>query len=75
LSAVVAPAGGAKVVTEVATNPNAPTTDAQTNAGTPAPAPGADSQTSAKKLNYPFTLLEIKENAEIPAVSGTSTKA
>jgi hypothetical protein len=52
-----------------------PNPEAQTNAGTPAAAPGAENQAGAKKLNYPFTLLEIKENAEISPVPGISTKA
>jgi general secretion pathway protein K len=76
LSVVVAPSGGAKAVQEVATNTSLTTPGDPSS--TPAVVPSAsegENQAGAKKLNYPFTLLEIKENAEISAVSPTPTKA
>lgn len=76
LSVVVAPSGGAKVVQEVATNTSltTPGDPASTPAVVPSGSEG-ENQAATKKLNYPFTLLEIKENAEISAVSPTPTKA
>ena len=63
LSAVVAPAGGATIVKTTATSTKSAasgTTTAAAAAPTVAPTP------PAPQLNYPFTLLEIKENGEIP---------
>lgn len=76
LSVVVAPSGGAKAVQEVATNTNITTPGDPASASAVVPS-GSDGekQAATKKLNYPFTLLEIKENAEISAVSPTPTKA
>jgi general secretion pathway protein K len=68
LSAVVAPPGGAKTVTTTATTADAATPDR--NAEDPPATPtkeAASPANAAKKLNYPFTLLEIRENDEIPA--------
>lgn len=67
LAAVVAPSGGAKAVEAVKAplakdskvaqpKPAAPTAEAAGSGGAGA---------STKKLNYPFTLLEIRENGEI----------
>jgi hypothetical protein len=72
LSAVVSPAGGATVVP-----PAAPRTKANAVGGPPVdPATTAQAKPApAKKLNYPFTLLEIRENAEISPVPVPSTKA
>lgn len=64
LSAVVAPSGGATIVKTTATSTRTPTsgtTGSTTTAAAPAPA------TPAPQLNYPFTLLEITENAEMSA--------
>jgi general secretion pathway protein K len=83
LSAVVAPPGGAKTVQTTATVANA-TADDDDQAASPPPAPqnsatGAanakGAEDAAKKLNYPFTLLEIKENDEIPPALPPQTQA
>jgi hypothetical protein len=63
LSAVVAPAGGATIVPAAA--PSATPAASDSTAAAPAATPVAPT-TPAAKLNYPFTLLEIKENAEMP---------
>ena len=60
--------GGAKTVTTTATTADAATPDR--NAEDPPATPtkeAASPANAAKKLNYPFTLLEIRENDEIPA--------
>ena len=61
LTAVVASAGGAKVVSTTALSPHlvAPKTAA--------PAPPAPAVAPAAELNYPFTLLEIRENPVMSA--------
>jgi len=67
LTAVVSPTGGASIVSTTATSGTAAASDTTTagagtsNAATPAVAP----VTPALRLNYPFTLLEIQENAEM----------
>ncbi len=77
VSCVVAPPGGAKTVNTTATSTKAQTAGAaaQTSAqqqnrpnATPAAPAGANSATPSKagSLKYPFTLLEIRENDEIP---------
>jgi general secretion pathway protein K len=79
LSTVIAPAGGATTVEALKNPPNKtanPTGTAsadtkQTSAQTDTTAASA----TAKKLNYPFTLLEIRENAEISPVPVPSPKA
>ena len=63
LTAVVAPAGGATLVQETATSGTAATSDTTTTA---AAVPTVAPATPAVKLNYPFTLLEIMENAAMP---------
>jgi general secretion pathway protein K len=68
LTAVVAPPGGATIVQTTATSATAPasgTTPTASTASTTAPAVAP--ATPAARLNYPFTLLEITENAEMPA--------
>ncbi|MDB6167466.1 MAG: hypothetical protein JWM88_330 [Verrucomicrobia bacterium] len=77
LSAVVAPSGGATVVKAAATpaRSTSSATSLATTGGVAAtgsqPAPAA----SVPQLNYPFTLLEIKENGEIPTIpSAPSTE-
>ncbi len=73
LSVVIAPSGGATAVKEVAASSSTNTTP---NGQTPTPAAStAENPAAAKKLNYPFTLLEIRENAEISAVPTPPTKA
>jgi hypothetical protein len=69
----VAPSGGATAVQEIAANSGADSTETPPKEAPKTPA-GEDSA-GAKKLNYPFTLLEIRENAEISAVSAAPTKA
>lgn len=78
LSAVVAPSGGAKAIQEVAashtiTDPNQKTPTPDPTAASSAASPGTAA--TAKKLNYPFTLLEIVENAEISAVPASPPQA
>ncbi|HYD85750.1 MAG TPA: hypothetical protein VEA63_16900, partial [Opitutus sp.] len=67
LSAVVAPSeGGATLVPPSTLNE----TKSEEQAATTTPPPAGNKTTkeeTPKKLNYPFTLLEIRENAEIPA--------
>lgn len=78
LAAVVAPPGGATTVQTNATlqrqrasadaknadRANQPTPAPRTN---PTPAPGANQGGNNRNLRYPFTLLEMRENDEIPA--------
>ncbi len=79
LTAVVAPSGGAKIVRTTATDTRAPASaegTAAANATAAASAAKPTSTTAAAgtpaaggtkpQLNYPFTLLEIRENGEIP---------
>jgi hypothetical protein len=76
LTTVVAPKGGAKLaVTSAPTQTTqegakaTPNDDPSSNAKTPKTPTkpgGSGSNQNAKKLNYPFTLLEIRENDEIP---------
>ena len=72
LTAVVAPPGGA---TTVLANPaltaqpekdSAGQTDAAKTTTTNPSSTPTTTTTGGKKLNYPFTLLEIRENVEIP---------
>ncbi|MBS0662060.1 MAG: general secretion pathway protein GspK [Verrucomicrobia bacterium] len=86
LAAVVAPNGGAKIVKTTATDTREPTSaqgtaatgataaarTATANAATPAAATAAAGGTKPQ-LNYPFTLLEIRENGEIPPPPPTSS--
>ena len=68
LSTVVAPAGGATIVQTTATSGTAAASGtASTSSATPTStaAPAVAPVTPAPRLNYPFTLLEIKENAEM----------
>jgi len=69
LVAVVAPAGGASIVTTTATSgTSAASGSATAPAAAPTTAPAAAASNRAPSLNYPFTLLEIQENPEIPPV-------
>ncbi len=94
LNAVVAPAGGATTVQEAATNKpgtasasgtgstagsaSASTTATTTNTTSTSTAGGTSATTTTPNLNYPFTLLEIRENDEPvpvappPAVPGSA---
>ncbi len=71
LTAVIAPPNGARVVQETATSQRVQTSGpgAQNNAQRPG-APNASAAqgggSNAASLKYPFTLLEIRENDEIP---------
>lgn len=72
VSAVVAPSGGAAIVQTTATAARPTTSATATSPATAAPAPSAatpanstSAAAAAPQLNYPFTLLEITENAEI----------
>lgn len=70
LTAVVAPPGGATIVSDTATSGTAAASDTPAAGGT-APAattPAVAPVTPAPKLNYPFTLLEIRENPDISPV-------
>jgi hypothetical protein len=73
LAVVVAPSGGAKAVQEVSVNTGENTVEQPPEKQEKA-APNANPE-GAKKLNYPFTLLEIRENAEISPVTASPTKA
>jgi len=67
LTAVVAPPGGATIVQETATSATTPASENPPAAGTgstPTTAQVAPVSPAAK-LNYPFTLLEIRENPDI----------
>jgi general secretion pathway protein K len=64
LSAVVAPSGGATVVK--AASPSTQTSTPTVNVKAPGAAAAPPPKTPAPQLNYPFTLLEIRENGEIP---------
>jgi len=75
LSAVVAPTGGATMVKATAqTNQLTTTTNSAANTSTPTNAAAANTD-ATKKLNYPFTLLEIRENAEISSAAVSPNKA
>ena len=67
LSALMAPPGGASIPKAQAQNAEGETANAQPPANTPAPSAsaGGGGNTAAKNLNYPFTLLEIRENGAI----------
>lgn len=73
LSAVVAPPGGAQVPADqpatAPADPNKPQPPADPNASANGQPPAAN---GGKKLNYPFTLLEIREN---DAISSPPTPA
>ena len=73
LSGVVAPSGGATAVQEVAASTRL--TEPETPAAQPSKAGNGENPAGTKKLNYPFTLLEIRENAEISPVSALTTQA
>lgn len=75
LSTVVAPSGGATIVKATAqTNQLTTTTNSAANTSNPTAAAAANAD-ATKKLNYPFTLLEIRENAEISTTAVSSNKA
>jgi general secretion pathway protein K len=68
LSAVVAPPGGATLVATIATPVNAPATSNVASGAIPtSAAPAVAPSNPAPKLKYPFTLLEIRENAVMSA--------
>jgi len=75
LSAVVAPQGGATINTTNAVNATASTTGASPSATTSLAATAAPSSTAttaanaaaaSQSINYPFTVLELLEDDEIP---------
>lgn len=66
LSAVVAPSGGASIVKTTATSTKSAASGSTTAVAT---APKTAPPPAAPQLNYPFTLLEIRENGEIPTAS------
>jgi general secretion pathway protein K len=84
LSTVIAPPDGAKVVHETAVSTSlTDSSEKSPDAARPAsgrnaaaskdnpPTAGSTRGADAPKLNYPFTLLEIRENAELSAVPPT----
>jgi hypothetical protein len=77
ISVVVAPSeGGATAVKEVAVNGrDSDPAREQEPAAEPAREAEGENQAGTKKLKYPFTLLEIRENAEISAVPVSPTQA
>jgi len=70
LSAVVAPQGGATTVQTTAVSASLAAPANGPTAGNPVTPPASSPATTPPppELNYPFTLLEIRENAEIPPV-------
>lgn len=76
LTAVIAPPNGATTVqaAPLPTNSSASVTSDPAKSGT-AKAPPAPTTEAPKKLNYPFTLLEIRENIEIPPVPAPPPQA
>jgi hypothetical protein len=75
LSAVVAPQGGATTNQKAATNATSAATGASATAATPvtstsqpsaAPTSAATAAAASQSINYPFTLLEMLEDDEIP---------
>jgi len=56
------------------TNQLTTTTNSAANTSTPTNAAAANTD-ATKKLNYPFTLLEIRENAEISSAAVSPNKA
>ncbi|MDB6093450.1 MAG: hypothetical protein JWM32_1012 [Verrucomicrobia bacterium] len=67
LTAVVAPAGGATTVQANATSTRPAASGTTTSTTSSTPAATAAAKAPAPQLNYPFTLLEITENAEMSA--------
>lgn len=72
LSAVIAPPNSAKTVQQTATSQrlqasaSSAQTSAQRQVAPNASQPAANAQNGTQDLRYPFTLLEIRENDEIP---------
>lgn len=66
LTAVIAPSGGATTVIATAAPATQPASSAANQPATAKAAAPVATPAGDKKLNYPFTLLEIRENAEIP---------
>lgn len=82
LATVVAPSGGATVIKATAdtnklttTTNSAANSSTSTSTSTSAPNSSGTTPDATKKLNYPFTLLEIKENAEISSTAVSPNKA
>lgn len=78
VSAVVAPEGGAKAVGPSKVGEEAeekPAEPEQKTADAAQPESGSSAASAGKNLRYPFTLLEIRENAEISTVPPGSTNA
>jgi Type II secretory pathway, component PulK len=77
VSTVIAPEGGAKAVgpTKVGGESENEETERSTTARTDRKASEEPATDTGKKLRYPFTLLEIRENAEISAVPPGPTTA
>lgn len=76
VSVVVAPEGGAKAVGPSKTGDQTEETDEPENdEGAERREAGTSASKSGKNLRYPFTLLEIRENAEISAVPPGPTNA
>ncbi|WP_237702466.1 general secretion pathway protein GspK [Opitutus terrae] len=75
LSAVVAPPGGAKFVPPMADPATSSETGSSTGDKTASAAGTTETAADSKKLNYPFTLLEITENAEFSRVPAPEPKA
>ena len=69
LTAVVAPSGGATIVKSTATSATEAASGNSTTPTSAAPTgPAVAPVTPAARLNYPFTLLEIRENADMSPV-------
>lgn len=80
LMAIVAPPGGATTVQQTAVKKTAAAAAAKTasqqqnrpNATQTNPRPGGANNPAARTLKYPFTLLEIRENDDIPSAPGAT---
>jgi len=69
VNALIAPPGGATIPV-VTTDPAKTTNQSDNTNAANAPAPTSTTTTDAqttKKLNYPFTILEFRENDEMPS--------
>lgn len=75
LSAVIAPPGGAKLVPPMADPTASGEAAASAAAKTTQAAGTTEAAAGSKKLNYPFTLLEITENTEFSRAPAPEPKA
>ena len=65
INALIAPPGGATIPVAQANQTNTSNDD---HASKNTPAPSTATPQTTKKLNYPFTILEFRENDEMPSL-------